>query len=113
MMNSWQIQEISGETDADFLTTLNKFDSSDWSIESVCRVYQCKLHRESGRRRAGGKKLIRKPYPTQEELRLLFDYCDGQLIRKTVGSNGKRRSCGTCDTPEQAHQAYLEATCQA
>jgi len=29
------IQEISGETDADFLTTLNKYDSSDWSIESV------------------------------------------------------------------------------
>ena len=29
------IQEISGETDEDFLTTLNKYDSSDWSIESV------------------------------------------------------------------------------
>ena len=30
-----EIQEISGETDEDFLTTLNKYDSSDWSIESV------------------------------------------------------------------------------
>ena len=29
------IQDISGETDEDFLTTLNKYDSSDWSIESV------------------------------------------------------------------------------
>ena len=30
-----EIQEISGETDEDFLTTLNKYDSSEWSIESV------------------------------------------------------------------------------
>ena len=29
------IQEISGETDEEFLATLNKYDSSDWSIESV------------------------------------------------------------------------------
>ena len=29
------IQEISGETDEDFLATLNKYDFSDWSIESV------------------------------------------------------------------------------
>lgn len=29
------IQEISGETDEDFLATLNKYDSSEWSIESV------------------------------------------------------------------------------
>ena len=33
----------------------------------------------------------RKPLPSQEELRLLFDYRDGQLIRKTVGSNGRRK----------------------
>ena len=30
-----EIQEISGETDEAFLATLNKYDSSDWSIESV------------------------------------------------------------------------------
>ena len=30
-----EIQEISGQTDQDFLTTLNKYDSSEWSIESV------------------------------------------------------------------------------
>ena len=30
-----EIQEISGETDEEFLATLNKYDSSEWSIESV------------------------------------------------------------------------------
>lgn len=30
-----EIQEISSGTDDDFMTTLNKYDSSDWNIESV------------------------------------------------------------------------------
>ena len=33
----------------------------------------------------------RKPLPSQEALRGLFDYRDGLLIRKTVGSNGRRK----------------------
>lgn len=35
---------------------------------------------------------------------------DRYIARATV--NGKRLYLGTYDTPEQAHQAYLEATCQ-
>jgi hypothetical protein len=33
----------------------------------------------------------RKPLPSQEALRGLFDYRDGLLIRKTLGSNGRHK----------------------
>ena len=49
------IQEISGETDEDFLTTLNKYDSSDWSIESVagCSNAACLAKAEADEREKG------------------------------------------------------------
>ena len=35
--------------------------------------------------------MIRKPYPTQGELRLLFDYQDGDLVSKTDVCRGRKK----------------------
>jgi hypothetical protein len=49
----------------------------------------------------------RKPLPSQGELRLLFDYRDGLLIRKTVGSNGKHRVGDVAGSVNQNGYKYV------
>lgn len=50
-----EIQEISSGTDDDFMTTLNKYDSSDWNIESVtaCTSAACVAKADADEREKG------------------------------------------------------------
>ena len=50
----------------------------------------------------------RKPLPSQEALRGLFDYRDGLLIRKTVSSNGKHKIGDVAGSANQNGYRYVK-----
>lgn len=50
----------------------------------------------------------RKPLPSQEALRGLFNYRDGLLIRKTTGSNGKHKVGDVAGSVNQNGYYYVK-----